>query len=55
MEKLPDELRLIVSREHKDNWELISVIKVIKNEVEAGERCDMNTSVEKKIPIKEIV
>ena len=48
MEKLPEELRLIVSREHKDNWELISVIKAVKNEVEAGERCDMNTSVEKK-------
>ena len=26
MEKLPEELRLIVSREHKDNWELTSVI-----------------------------
>ena len=25
MEKLPEELRLIVSREHKDNWELTSV------------------------------
>ena len=52
MEKLPEELRLIVSREHKDNWELLSVIKVVKNEVEAGERCDMNTSVEKKSPSK---
>ena len=48
MEKLPEELRLIVSGEHKDNWELISVIKAVKNEVEAGERCDMNTSVEEK-------
>ena len=26
MEKLPDELRLIVSREHKGDWELDSVI-----------------------------
>ena len=55
MEKLPEELRLILSREHKDNWELTSVIKAVKNEVEARERCGMNTSVEKKIPIKEIV
>ena len=55
MVKLPEELRLIVSREHRDNWELTSVIKAVKNEVEARERCGMNTSVEKKIPIKEIV
>ena len=39
MEKLPEELRLIVSREHKDNWKLSSVIKAVKNEVEARERC----------------
>ena len=52
MEKLPEELRLIVSREHKDNWELTSVIKAVKNEVEARERCGMNTSVEKKSPLK---
>ena len=52
MEKLPEELRLIVSREHKDNWELTSVIKSVKNEVEARERCGMNTSVVKKSPLK---
>ena len=52
MEKLPEELRLIVSREHKGNWELTSVIKAVKNEVEARERCGMNTSVEKKSPLK---
>ena len=52
MEKLPEELRLIVSREHKDNWELTSVIKAVRNEVEARERCGMNTSVEKKSPLK---
>ena len=50
MEKLPDELRLIVNREHKDNWDLTSVITAVKNEVEARERCGMNTSVEKKNP-----
>ena len=54
MEKLPKELRLIVSREYMDNWELTSVIKAVKNKVEAHERCGMSTSVEK-IPIKEIV
>ena len=53
MEKLPEELRLIVSREHKDNWELTTVIKAVKNEVEARERCGMNTSVEKKSPLKD--
>ena len=52
MENLPEELRLIVSREHKDNWELTSVIKSVKNEVEARERCGMNTSVVKKSPLK---
>ena len=49
---MPEELRLIVSREHKDNWELTSVIKAVKNEVEARERCGMNTSVEKKSSLK---
>ena len=53
MEKLPEELRLIVSREHKGNWELTTVIKAVKNEVEARERYGMNTSVEKKSPLKE--
>ena len=42
MEKLPEELRLTVSREHKDNWELTSELKAVKNEVEACERCGMN-------------
>ena len=50
MEKLPEALQLIVSKEHKDNWELTSVRKAVKNEVEAHERCCMNTSVEKKSP-----
>ena len=50
MEKLPEALQLIVSKEHKDNWELTSVRKAVKNEVEVHERCCMNTSVEKKSP-----
>ena len=50
MEKLPEELRLIVSREHKDNWELTSVTQAVKSEVEARERGGMNTSVAKKSP-----
>ena len=55
MGKLPKELQLIVSREHEDNGELTSVIKAVKSKVEARERFGMSTSVEKKIPIKEIV
>ena len=53
MEKSPEESRLIVSREHKDNWELTSVIQAVKSEVEARERGSMNTSVEKKSPSRE--
>ena len=52
LEKLPEALQLTVSREHKDNWELTFVRKAVKNEVEAHERCCMNTSVEKKSPLK---
>ena len=52
MENLPEELRLIVSREHKDNWELPFVIKAVKNGVEARERFGMNSFMEKKSPLK---
>ena len=38
MEKLPDELKLIVSRKHKENWELNFVLIAVKSEVEARER-----------------
>ena len=41
---------LIVSREHKDNWELTSVIQAVKSEVEAHERGGMNTYVEETSP-----
>ena len=47
MEKLPEELRLIVSREHKDDWKLDSVLQSIKFEVEAHERCNIRPSAEK--------
>ena len=47
MEKLPEELRLIVSW---DNLELTSAIQAVKSEVEARERGGMNTSVAKKSP-----
>ena len=30
-EKLPDELRLIVSREHKGDWKLTSVMQAVKS------------------------
>jgi len=38
MEKLPDELKLIVSRKHKENWELNSVLTAVKSKVEARKR-----------------
>ena len=44
MEKLRDELRLIVSREHKDDWKLYSVLQAVKSEVEARERCNIRPS-----------
>jgi len=50
-EKLPDELRLIVSREHKDDWELDSVLQAVKSEVEARERCNIRPSIERP-PVK---
>lgn len=37
MEKIPDELKLIVTRKHKDDWELNSVLGAVKSEVEARE------------------
>ena len=37
MEKLPDELKLIVSRKHKEDWQLNSVLKAVKSKVEARE------------------
>ena len=44
MEKLPDELKLIVSRKHKENWELNSVLIAVKSEVEARERSGIRPS-----------
>ena len=38
MEKLSDELKLIVSRRNKDDWELNSVLGAVKSEDEARER-----------------
>ena len=51
MEKLPEELRLIVSWEHKDDWKLDSVLQSVKFEVEARERCNIRPSAEK-APVK---
>ena len=51
MAKLPDELRLIVSREHKDDWKLDSVLQAVKSEVEARERCNIRPSTERP-PVK---
>ena len=38
MEKLLDELKLTVSRKHKENWKLNSVLNAVKSEVGARER-----------------
>ena len=50
MEKLPDELKLIVSRKHKDDWELNSVLEAVKSEVEARERSGIQPTTEKPSP-----
>ena len=50
LEKLPDELKLIVSRKHKDDWELISVLEAVKSEVEARERSGIQSTTEKPPP-----
>ena len=50
-EKLPDELRLIVSRDHKDDWKLDSVLQAVKSEGEACERCNIRPSTERP-PVK---
>ncbi|XP_068670918.1 uncharacterized protein [Montipora foliosa] len=50
LEKLPDELKLIVSRKHKDDWELISVLEAVKSEVEAQECSGIQSTTEKPPP-----
>ena len=50
MEKLPDELKLLVSRKHKDDWELNSVLEAVKSEVEARERSGIQPTTEKPSP-----
>ena len=47
MEKLLDELWLIVGREHKGDWELNPIIQAVKSEVEARERCAILPCVER--------
>ena len=44
MQKLPEELKLIVSRKYKDNWELDAVMEAVKSEVQARERCVIGTT-----------
>ena len=41
MEKLPDEFELIVSRKHKEDWQLDSLLMAVKSEVEACEHSGM--------------
>ena len=40
-EKLSDELELIVSRKHKEDWQLDSLLMAVKSEVEACEHSGM--------------
>ena len=40
MEKLPEELRLIISRKtEQDVWDLDTLLKALNGELEARERC----------------
>ena len=39
MDKLPEEIRLIISRKHKDNFDLTELVEAAKLEIEARERC----------------
>ncbi len=39
MDKLPEEIRLIISRKHKDNFELTELVEAAKLEIEAREHC----------------
>ena len=50
MEKLPDELKLIVSGRNKDDWELNSVLGAVKSEVDARERSGIQPTIEKTPP-----
>ena len=50
MEKLPHELRLIVSRKHKDDWDLNAVLGAVKSEFEARERSVIQRTIEKTSP-----
>ena len=44
MDKLPEEIRLIISRKHKDNFELTELVEAAKLEIEARERCRITHS-----------
>ena len=56
LSKVPQELRLIISREfYTGNWSLDELLKVFKTKVEAWERCNSmastpSTTLEKKHP-----
>ena len=54
MDKLSGELKLIVSRKHKEDWQLDSVLMAVKSEVEARERSGMRSTTEKPAPKKPI-
>lgn len=42
MSKLPQDLRLIITREVKDEWDLDNILDVFRSELEARERANGN-------------
>ena len=51
LSKVPQELRLIISREFDTgNWSLDGLLKVFKTEVEARERCNSMTTTPSTTP-----
>ena len=53
MNKLPPELRLIVSREVKDRqWELDELMRIIEGEIEARERASGTNAKFNKMPVR---
>ena len=54
MKKIPQDLCLIVSREIvRDEWDLDSLMKVVKKEIEARERAVVDSSVNTRKPGRE--
>ena len=53
LNKLPQELRLIISRElGSDDWELDRLMKLLEKEVQARERADASSMMSQKKPAR---